>query len=98
MTFIRVSAAALIVIASSTPGIRAQDSTARTVEQYTCKDIIRDTDRDASIAFLHGYLLGKSGSSDFSLETLTRQTDAFIEFCLDNPKHSAVEAMSAAKK
>jgi len=71
----------------------------RTVEQYTCKDIIREagSDRDVAIAFLHGYLLGKSGSSKFNIETLEKQTDAFIERCLDNPKEKAEDAMLKVK-
>jgi hypothetical protein len=36
----------------------AQDSQTRTIEQYTCKDIMREAgaDRDIAIAFLHGFL------------------------------------------
>jgi len=71
----------------------------RTIEQYTCKDIIREagSDRDVAIAFLHGYLLGKSGSSKFNIETLEKQTDAFIERCLDNPQEKAQDAMLKVK-
>jgi hypothetical protein len=71
----------------------------RTIEQYTCKDIIREagSDRDVAIAFLHGYLLGKSGTSKFNIETLEKQTDAFIERCLDNPQEKAQDAMLKVK-
>ena len=54
--------------------------------------------RDVAIAFLHGYLLGKSGGSAFNVETLRKQTDAFIDRCLDNPAQRAVDAMGVAKK
>ena len=79
-------------------GSLAQD-TMRTVEQYTCKEIMRDdtSSRDASIAFLHGYLLGKGGSSEFDLEVLTEQTDTFIDQCLDNPTAGALETMVKVK-
>lgn len=78
----------------------AQTDKDRTIEQYECKDVIRDSgaNRDVVIAFLHGYLLGKSGGSLFNLATLHRQTDAFIERCLDNPREKALDAMSAAKR
>lgn len=78
----------------------AEDTAKRTVEQYTCKDVTREsgTGRDAAIAFLHGYLLGKSGSSEFSIETLTKQTDAFIDKCLDNPTAKAEDIMVEIKK
>ena len=72
----------------------AQDSKDRTVEQYTCKDVMRESgpNRDVAIAFLHGYLLGKSGSSKFNVDTLRQQSDAFIERCLGNPGEKAVDA------
>src|SRR5690242_8709089 len=67
--------------------LSAQDTAKRTIEQYGCKDVMREsgTNRDVAIAFLHGYLLGKSGGSSFDLQTLRRQTDVFIENCLDHP-------------
>ena len=78
---------------------QAMSAEMRTVEQYKCKDIMREagSDRDASIAFLHGYLLGKSGASKFDIEVLTKQTDAFINRCLDNPNEPAAQAMMKVK-
>ena len=71
----------------------------RTIEQYLCKDVIRESgaNRDVAIAFLHGYLLGKSGSSKFDLEVLHKQSDDFIEQCLDNPAQKAVDVMAKIK-
>ena len=78
----------------------AEDTASRTVEQYTCKNVMRESGsgRDTAIAFLHGYLLGKSGSSEFNVETLTKQTDAFIDRCLDDPTAKAEEVMVQIKK
>lgn len=72
----------------------------RTVEQYTCKDVLREAgaSRDVAIAFLHGFLLGKSGSSKFNIQTLQKQTDAFLDRCLDNPKDRAEDVMTQIKK
>jgi hypothetical protein len=88
------------LIAAGPSMVLAQDATNRAVEQYTCKDIMRESgsNRDTSIAFLHGYLLGKSGGSEFSIEALTKQTDAFIDRCLDNPNEKAVNVMIEVKK
>ena len=71
----------------------------RTIEQYMCKDVMRESgaNRDVAIAFLHGYLLGKSGSGKFDLEVLHKQTDDFIEQCLDNPAQKAVDVMAKIK-
>jgi hypothetical protein len=78
----------------------AQADKDRTIEQYQCKDVMRDSgaNRDVAIAFLHGYLLGKSGGANFNLDTIQKQTESFIERCLDNPKEKAVDAMSAVKR
>lgn len=90
-------ASALIgVIASSGASAEPQP---RTIEQYLCKDVMRESgsNRDVAIAFLHGYLLGKSASSSFDLEALHKQTDEFIERCLDSPTQKAVDVMAEIK-
>jgi hypothetical protein len=53
--------------------------------------------RNAAIAFLHGFILGKSGSSKFNLEKLTQQTDAFVDGCLDKPGNKALDVMMKIK-
>jgi hypothetical protein len=77
----------------------AQDTKDRVVEQYSCKDVMRESgaNRDVVIAFLHGFLLGKSGSSKFNVDALRKQSDDFIERCLDNPGEKAVDAASKVK-
>jgi HdeA/HdeB family len=78
----------------------AQVQTERAIEQFTCKDVMRDpgSNREIAIAFLHGYLLGKSGTSKFNVEVLEKQTDAFIDGCLDHPQDKAQDVMSRVKK
>jgi hypothetical protein len=77
----------------------AQQSGTRSIEQYTCKDVMREhgSDRDVAIAFLHGFLLGKSGSSTFDRADLHKQTRDFIDRCLDNPGKKAVDVMAGTK-
>jgi len=76
--------------------VRAQDTKDRTIEQYVCKDIMRESgaSRDVAIAFLRGFMLGKSGTTKFNLDALHRQSDQFIERCLSNPDEKAMDAMS----
>jgi len=71
----------------------------RTIEQYKCKDVIRESgsNRDVAIAFLHGFITGKSGSSKFNVDAIHKQTNAFIEHCLDNPNETALDAMLSVK-
>ena len=93
-------AALLAVLGWGTPAPAwAQDSKDRTVEQYTCKDVMRESgpNRDVAIAFLHGFLLGKSGNSKFNVDVLRQQSDAFIERCLDNPGEKALDAAAKVR-
>ncbi len=92
-----VAAVVLVTLGLGRP--HAKGSNPRTIEQYTCKDVMREygANRDVTIAFLHGYLLGKSGSSTFDLDVLHKETSDFIEHCLDNPSEKAMDAMSRIK-
>lgn len=100
LRILAATAAAAMVLAGAAGIAGAQPQADRTIEQYTCKDLMRDggPTREIAVAFLHGYLLGKSGGSRFNLEMLSRQTDDFVERCLDNPNEKAVDAMAAVKK
>jgi hypothetical protein len=95
-----IAIGAAIILLSSLAPVWAQDTKDRTVEQYQCKDVMRDSgvNRDVAIAFLHGFFLGRSGSVQFNLDDLQKQTDAFIDRCLDNPNEKALEAMMTVKK
>jgi HdeA/HdeB family len=78
----------------------AQDKSGeRTVEQFACKDVMRESglDRDVAIAFLHGFLVGKSGNSKFNIDLLRKQSDLFIDRCLENPNEKALDAMLKVK-
>jgi hypothetical protein len=94
-----VYGAALIMLALLSNPCAAQEAKDRTVEQYVCRDVVRESgaDRDVAIAFLHGFLLGKSGGSKFNLDALQRQSNEFIERCLDNLAERAVDAMLKVK-
>jgi hypothetical protein len=91
--------AAAFIGALGFSSVSAQDSKIRTVEQYTCKDVMRESgaDRNVAIAFLHGFLLGRSGGSTFNLDILHKQTNDFIEHCLDSPGEKSVDVMAKIK-
>jgi hypothetical protein len=91
--------AALLSVVMSTPSF-AQDKGDRTIQQYACKDVVRESgsNREVAIAFLHGFLLGKSGSSQFNLNDLLKQTDAFLDRCIESPNDKAIDVMTTVKK
>lgn len=89
----------ILGIAAQTNPVGAQSEKDRTVEQYLCKDVMRESgdNRDVAIAFLHGFLLGKSGKSNFNIDTLRKQSDQFIEACLEKPGDRAINVMATVK-
>ena len=101
MRQISMAASGLLVLAAglSADPAAAQERNMRSVDEYTCKDVMRETgrNREVAIAFLHGYLLGKSGVQAFDLDAFGKQTAAFIERCLDHPNDGAVATMLKMK-
>jgi len=99
--FAAAALAVVFVCAESTQAQSQSDQSRsdRAVELFTCKDVMRqpNTSREIAIAFLHGYLLGKSGNSKFNVDVLENQTNTFIEQCLDNPQSKAVDVMMKLK-
>jgi hypothetical protein len=93
---IAVVLGAAVLLAGPIAPVFAQDNKDRTIEQYSCKDIMRESgaNRDVAIAFLRGFMLGKSGSTKFNLDVLHKQSDNFIERCLANPDERAMDAMT----
>jgi hypothetical protein len=98
-TRIAVAIAAALLAGLGVNPVWAQDTKDRAVEQYLCKDVMRDSgaNRDVAIAFLHGFLLGKSGNSKFNLDAVRKQSDDFVEFCLSHPDEKAVDVMAKIK-
>jgi len=100
MTLMNSIFVAATLLISGSPAWSQDQNSNRTIEQYSCKEIMRESgsNREVAVAFLHGFLLGKSGGSMFNLDTLAKQTDAFLDSCLDNPNEKAVDTMLKIKK
>src|SRR5215213_2363709 len=85
-------AAALLLVAEHAA---AQTSSAKTdrpaksdqtddLERYLCKDVMRMSgeDRIVAISVLHGYTLGKKGSTKYVPAELAKISDSYVEHCL----------------
>jgi hypothetical protein len=73
--------------------VLAEDpSSTKDLNEYACKDVMRlsGSEREVSLALLHGYRLGKMGETQFDVEVLSDLTDRFIDYCLDNPNDKAL--------
>ena len=73
-------------------GTVAADGHVKNLKKITCKTVMKNegVDQDVAIAFMHGYLMGKSGKTDIDTVKLGKASDAFIDSCLDNPKSIAL--------
>ena len=70
------------------------------LNNHLCKDLMRmdGSDRDISMGFYHGYMLGKKSTTKFEADKLSGITDEIIEYCLDNPNVKALDAFAKYTK
>lgn len=88
----------MLAATAATPAMAGDND--KNLANYTCKDVMlfSGKDRDVAIAVLHGFILGKSGSTTFNTDDLSAGTDKFTDYCLDHPTSKALESMEKAMK
>jgi hypothetical protein len=92
---------AVTALTFSFQSVSAAEKAAMTdLNDYLCKDVMRlsGVDRQVSIALVHGYRLGKKGTTDFDTQALSEITDEYMEHCLDNPNDKALAAFEKIAK
>jgi hypothetical protein len=64
------------------------------LNDYLCKDVmlLSGEDRDIALALLHGFRLGEKKTTQFVTEVLAKDTDEYLNYCLDNPNANALDA------
>jgi hypothetical protein len=92
--------AACALLSGTAAALAEAPSTNKDLSGFVCKDVMRlsGSEREVSLALVHGYRLGKMGTTQFDVEALSELTDAFIEYCLDNPDENALEAFEKLGK
>ena len=65
-----------------------------------CRDVMRlsGAERDIALAFTHGYMLGKKGTTQYDVDALAQITDQFIDYCLDHPAENALQSFEKFAK
>lgn len=94
--FLGIPAVTVVLFATVPYSALAGEADVEEVDKFLCKDILRTSgdDRRNAIAFMHGYLLGKSGKNKFDKAVLAKATDDFIEACLDDTGAVAITTMA----
>ncbi len=92
--------AATLFALVGTAGAAETQGTKRDFGDQTCKEVMRlsGSDRDISLAFAHGYMLGKKGTTQYEVEALAQITDEFIDYCLDHPAENALQSFEKFAK
>ena len=77
-----------------------EPSSQKDLKEFACKDVMRlsGSERENSLAFVHGYRLGKMNTTQYEIEALAAITDKFIDHCLDNPNDKALAAFEKLGK
>ena len=85
--------ATFLALTAATGATETAD-TKRDFGTLSCKDVMRlsGSDRDISLAFAHGFMLGKKGTTEYDVDALAQVTDQFIDYCLDHPAENALKA------
>ena len=95
-----IAATGTALLVGGTITFAGEETSPNDMNDYLCKDVMRlsGNDRENTLAFVHGYRLGKKGTTQFDVAELTALTDKFIEHCLDNPNDKALAAFEKLGK
>lgn len=92
--------AAVVTFSVLAGGTVAEAADKRDFGTLSCKEVMRlsGEDRDLALAFAHGYMLGKKGTTQYEVEALALVTDQFIDYCLDHPAENALQSFEKFAK
>ena len=96
-----VTAVTLAALSLGGVGALAEEpSSQRDLSSQSCKDVMRlsGKDREIALAFVHGYVLGKKGTTRYEIPVLAQITDKFIDYCLDHPTENALQSFEKIAK
>jgi hypothetical protein len=89
-----IAATGTMLLFGGTMTFAGENASPNDLNDYLCKDVMRlsGDDRENTLAFVHGYRLGKKNTTQFDVAELSALTDRFIEHCLDKPNDKALAA------
>ena len=94
-----VATACFTTFAVSMP-VFAEEKESIDIATYLCKDIMRmeSESRSVYLGVLHGYVLGKKGTTSTDHNGAEKLSTDFVEYCLDNPHDNALAAFEKLAK
>lgn len=96
----RLACAPILLGMLSSTAWAQDDQQSYDITTVTCGDvmILSGMDRDTTLAFIHGFIVGASGEADFIASKLTDATVEFLDECIQTPDALAVETMRGLLK
>jgi hypothetical protein len=69
------------------------------VEGMSCRYLLESggSERDLLLAFLHGYVAGKSAGEAQDVVEMAETTDRVIGWCIDNPGQTVIKSFAEAR-
>ncbi len=92
--WIFVSTACLLSISSvavySQNGSQQEDASNINLENIACRNLVKlgDTDQEATMAYVHGFLSGKNNELTVDVVKLGDVSEKAFDYCIDNPDDS----------
>ena len=99
VTMIAATLITLSCVGTSALAARPSGST-KDLANFRCKDVTRlsGEERQIALALVHGYVLGKKGTTRYDVELLSQITDEFVDYCLDHPTANALKSFEKIAK
>ena len=87
------------VLGFSIPVIPAKAETVTiNITNITCKEMLLmgGEERESTLIFFHGIMMGKMDTTVVNSKKVTNQTDTILNYCISNPQDKLMSAFSKA--
>ncbi len=71
---------------------KQEDAAKIRLDTVNCRDLLKlgDSDREATIAYFHGFLSGKNNDLVVDVVKVSDASDKALDHCIDNPNDSLI--------
>lgn len=90
----------LTLLSMTIPASRIEALERLDLTTVSCKEMLlmEGDQRDSTIVFFHGMMIGKNGSTVLDAQTLSNTTDKVLEHCVNNPQDKLISVFEKYSK
>ncbi|WP_417711400.1 HdeA/HdeB family chaperone [Roseibium aggregatum] len=91
---IKLAAMSVMALSFSGPALAQSNDPVLEMSTVDCRTMLKmDSDeQDFTLIYFHGYISGKKGETLFDGPALRDATEKIMDFCIDNPSATVMEA------